>query len=119
MPGKAVSPGWSVATMQSVNVPERLQRALSRLASAIDHLEAAAARRAQLDAARGNLEDELWVMQDDRARLALDLDGALASGRALAGTQGEVAQRLERASATVRAVLAEIEEARSGPPGPG
>lgn len=92
-----------------MTVPERLQRALHRLGSALDHLEAAAARRAQADAARANPEDEFAVMQDDRARLAMELDAALARSRTLANANSEVASRLERASATVRAVLAEIE----------
>ena len=100
--------------MQPVIVPERLERALARLVSAVDHLEAAVSRRAQSDAARGNLEDELWVMQDDRARLAVELDSALAQGRALQKASQEVAQRLERASATVRAVLAEIDRPEPG-----
>lgn len=88
--------------------PQTLQRALQRLGSAIDQLEAAAARRAQADAARANLEDELAVMQDDRASLALELDGALARSRALHTANAEVAKRLERAGATVRALLAEV-----------
>ena len=54
-------------------------------------------------------------MQDDRARLAVELDVALAQGRALHSANCEVAQRLERASATVRAVLAEVEPTRSRP----
>lgn len=95
-----------------MTVPETLQRALQRLGSALDHLEAAAARREQAHNARGNLYDELAIMQDDRSRLAMELDGALAHGRTLSHANAEVARRLENASATVRAVVAEI---RSGP----
>jgi len=82
-----------------------LQEALRRLAAAIDQLEAAASRRAAVDAARGDLVEELAVMQDDRARLAVDLDGALARGQALEAANHQVAQRLERASAALRAAL--------------
>ncbi len=105
------------ATTISMTLPERLQRTLHRLGTALDHLEAAAARRAQADAARANLEDEFAVMQDDRARLATELDGALARSRNLDNANSEVAHRLERASATVRAVLAEVEPG-SAPAGP-
>ena len=96
-------------TIQPVTVPDRLQHALHRLGAALDHLEAAAARRAQADAARGNLEDELAVMQDDRARLATELDAVLARTRTLLNANTEVALRLKRANATVRAVLAQVD----------
>lgn len=96
-------------TIQPLSLPDRLQRALQRLGAALDHLDAAAARRARADGSRGNLEDELAVMQDDRARLAMELDAALARGRTLLNANGDVARRVQRASATVRAVLAEVE----------
>ncbi len=99
-------------------LPERLQRALARLNGALDNLEAAAARRAQADAARLNLEDELAVMADDRARLAQDLDGALARGHSLARANGEVAGRLARIGETVRGVLDGIAEPRARPEPP-
>ena len=85
-----------------------LQDALRRLAAAIDQLEAATSRRAAVDAARGDLVEELAVMQDDRARLAVDLDGALARGQALEAANHQVAQRLERASAALRAALGAV-----------
>ena len=97
-----------------MEVPARLRRTLSRLGSSLDQLEAAAARRAQSDATRGNLEDELAVMQDDRARLALELDAALARARGLAGANAEVARRLERVEGTVKAVLAGVDPDRPG-----
>ena len=104
-------------TIQPVTVPDRLQHALHRLGAALDHLEAAAARRAEADAARGNLEDELAIMQDDRARLATELDAVLARTRILLSANTDVASRLQRASATVRAVLAEVEP-EADPAGP-
>ncbi len=88
-----------------MDVPVRLRNALGRLGSAIDQLEAAAARRQQGDAARANLEEELAVMQDDRARLAMELDSALARGRSLAAATGEVARRLERIEGGVKAMI--------------
>jgi len=88
-------------------LPERLDAALQRLAAALDRLDAAAERRAKADALRTNLEDELAVMQDDRSRLAVELDGAVARARSLELANDEVARRLNHASAGIKAVLAE------------
>jgi chromosome segregation ATPase len=98
-----------------MNGPDRIDQALHRLATALDQLEAAAMRRAQVDAARANLEDELSVMQDDRARLALELDGALARARTLANANNEVAKRLERTSDTIKAVIGAVERGPEPP----
>lgn len=103
------------AVTNPMTIPESLQRALHRLGTALDQLEAAAARRAQADAARANLDDELAVMRDDRAALAMELDGALARSRALHTANTEVAKRLDRASATVRALLAEVGPGSASP----
>ena len=81
---------------------------MGRLTGALDQLEASAMRRSAADAARANLEDELAVMADDRTRLAAELDGALARAQTLGSANAEVAQRLDRAGATVRAILAGI-----------
>ena len=45
-------------------------------------------------------------MQDDRARLAVELDGALDRNRGLLSANAEAARRLSRAGAAIRAVLA-------------
>jgi putative heme degradation protein len=88
---------------------ETIDTALKRLATALEGLEAAAERRARTDASRSNIDEEFAVMQDDRTRLALELDAAMARNKALAAANSDVALRLERASATVRAVIATIE----------
>ena len=85
---------------------DRLDSVLRRLAAALDQLETAAEGRGRLAAARSDVEDELAVMQDDRARLAVELDGALARAKTLASANAEVSRRLERASEAIRAVLA-------------
>jgi chromosome segregation ATPase len=85
-------------------IPPRLDAALQRLASALDQLEAAGARRAQADAQRADLEEELSVMQDDRSRLAVELDGALARNRSLQTAHNEVRQRLANVSEAVRSL---------------
>ena len=46
-------------------------------------------------------------MQDDRSRLALDLDDSLARGRRLEAANEEVARRLESAGLALRALAGE------------
>jgi len=74
---------------------------LRRMRAAIDLLEAALERRARRDASRRDADEELALMQDDRARLAVELDGALDRGRALEAANAEAAKRLARASAAL------------------
>lgn len=88
-----------------MKLPDRLDAPLKRLAVALDHLEAAAERRALADARRTDLEEELAVMQDDRSRLAVELDGAMAKARRLEEANVEVSRRLGETSSTIRAVL--------------
>ena len=94
-------------------LPPRLDTSLKRLASALDQLDAAASRRAQADESRSNLDEELSVMQDDRSRLAVELDAALARTRALALTNDEARERLTKTAATLRLVLG-AQQASSG-----
>ncbi len=94
-----------------MNVRESLDLALKRLAIAIDLLEAAQARRSRALAMHADIEEELAVMQDDRSRLAVELDAAVARNKALMAANDEVAQRLERASDTIRDLLGAIEPA--------
>jgi chromosome segregation ATPase len=94
-------------TATTTELPERLDAALKRLAAALDRLAAASERRARADSLRTNLEDELAVIQDDRSRLAVELDGAIARSKSLELANDEVARRLHCASAEIREVLAE------------
>ncbi|MCI0599547.1 MAG: DUF4164 domain-containing protein [Beijerinckiaceae bacterium] len=89
-------------------LPDCLDVALRKLAAALDRLDAAAERRATADALRANLAEELAVMQDDRARLAVELDGAIGRAKALELANDEATRRLSHASAEIRAVLAEV-----------
>lgn len=88
---------------------DNLDLALKRLAAAIDLLEAAQERRAQAETARASLEEEFAVMQDDRTRLAVELDATVARNKALTAANDDVALRLERASAAIRVLIASIE----------
>jgi predicted nucleic acid-binding Zn-ribbon protein len=82
-----------------------LENALARLDSALVHLEAAARRRIEAERGRSNLETELTLMQDDRARLAAELDGAVARLAQIESAAQDVDQRLERAINVVGAVI--------------
>ena len=89
----------------AMTTPPRLQAALKRLQSALDLLEAAEARRAQFDADRRDLDEELVLMGDDRARLALDLDRVQAQADALDRAAYEAGLRLREAGAAIGAIL--------------
>ncbi|MCX7899043.1 MAG: DUF4164 family protein [Methylocystis sp.] len=83
----------------------RLDAAMSRLARALDRLERTVAVKLEDDLSNAELEEELAIMRDDRARLALDLDAALARQTALEKTRDEVLRRLELAGASVASAL--------------
>lgn len=74
-----------------------LDQALTRLDAALAQLEAAARRRLEAERGRGNLETELTLMQDDRARLAVELDGTMARLGHVQSVAEEVDRRLDRA----------------------
>jgi hypothetical protein len=82
-----------------------LEPSLKRLRAALDLLEAALERRARQDGARSDALEELALMQDDRARLAVELDGALDRNRGLLAANIEAGRKVEKASAAIRAIL--------------
>ncbi len=86
--------------------PASLEAALKRLAAALDQLEAAGGRLRQAGAEKVDLQDVLAVMQDDRNRLAGELDGAMARAQVLEGASREIGQRLDHAGAALRRLLA-------------
>ncbi len=86
-------------------MPARLETALKRLAASLDQLEAAAERRAEAEAERSTLEEEFAVMQDDRTRLAVELDGVLARSTTLELANDDVARRLKGLGTTIKAIL--------------
>jgi len=83
---------------------------LRRMRAAIDLLEAAVERRARLDARRGDADEELALMQDDRDRLAVELDGALDRNRALEAANAAAAKLLAPANAALDRLIAEADE---------
>lgn len=82
-----------------------LEKARRRLSSALDLLEAAINRRREGDRQRGELEAQIQAFGSDRSRLAGELDHARANLSSLEATNREVAQRLDQAVDTIRAVL--------------
>lgn len=84
---------------------EKLDAALARLTTALDQLERTVAVRLDDDLSSAELEEELAIMQDDRGRLALDLDDALARVSALEKARDEVLRRLDNAGTGVAAAL--------------
>ncbi|ACK51213.1 conserved hypothetical protein [Methylocella silvestris BL2] len=92
-----------------MDIPQRLDDALKRLSASLEKLEAASDRRAKSDAMRANLEEELAVLQDDRSRLAVELDGAIARAVTLEGANEDIARRLKSANAAIRDILGEVE----------
>lgn len=83
-----------------------LEPSLERMRAALDLLEAAIERRLRHDARRADADEEFALMQDDRSRLAVELDGALAGNRALAAANAAAAERIARASAAIENMLA-------------
>ncbi len=82
-----------------------LDKALERLNAAAAALERAGRRRVERDRRGGDLPVELALAQDDRARLAVELDGALARVATLEAVTGDVDERLAAALTRVEAVL--------------
>jgi hypothetical protein len=81
---------------------------LKRMRAAVDLLEAAVERRVRRDAKRGDSDEELALMQDDRDRLAVELDSALGRSRALEAANSEAAKTLAQATAALEAMIERI-----------
>lgn len=94
-------------------VPHRLDDALQRLSAALERLEETVARRIEVELSQTDLEEELAVMQDDRSRLGLELDAALAQNSALEKARDEVLTRLDRTSLGIIAVLGDEDRAQT------
>ncbi|MGD0634160.1 MAG: DUF4164 family protein [Beijerinckiaceae bacterium] len=87
--------------------PASLETALKRLTTAVDQLEAASGRLAQTGAEKADLEQALALMQEDRGRLAQDLDAALFRAQSLDLANEQVAKRLSEAGNVLRHLLVE------------
>ncbi|GJD72752.1 DUF4164 domain-containing protein [Methylobacterium goesingense] len=85
---------------------ETIDDALRRLETVLSRLEGAVAQRFEAERDPSDLETELAVMSEDRARLAAELDAASARLVEVEATSADVGQRLGRAIAAVEGVLA-------------
>lgn len=83
-----------------------IEAAIKRLQHALDTLEAAVERKVQADRRDVVLADQVHALDTDRAQLAAELDSATARARRLETANRDIAQRLDAAIETVRAVLA-------------
>jgi hypothetical protein len=83
----------------------RFTEALNSLEAALTQLEGVVAERLEREASFADLEEELDIMQDDRNRLALELDSALARAAAVEKARDEALRRVDRASDEISAVL--------------
>ncbi len=92
-------------------MPDPLESSLKRLAAAVDALERAAERRMRHDEARVNAEEEYALMQDDRSRLAVELDAALDRSRSLEAASAEAEARLARAAEAISAIIEHLDPA--------
>jgi hypothetical protein len=86
-------------------ISNRLDDAVTSLSVALERLEGVVAERLERDGSVADLEEELDIMQDDRNRLALELDAALARAAAIEKTRDEMLRRVDRASDEISAVL--------------
>ncbi|MGD9543387.1 MAG: DUF4164 family protein [Methylocystis sp.] len=91
---------------------KRLEAAVAELQTALAQLERTVAAKLEDEVSSAELEEELAIMQDDRSRLALDLDAALARQNALERSRDEVLRRLETASEGVAAALGDAAPAQ-------
>ncbi|HZH10394.1 MAG TPA: DUF4164 domain-containing protein [Microvirga sp.] len=84
-----------------------LDDAMKRLDVALGLLEASVSRRLDAEKRKGSLETELQLMQEDRSRLAEDLDGALTRLHRYEAATDDVSRRVQLAILAVRSVLAQ------------
>jgi len=87
---------------------ESLETSLKRLASAVEALEWAADVRARHEEGRATTQEEFALMQDDRSRLAVELDAAVDRSRALESANSEAAKRLAHAAQAIERVLGRL-----------
>jgi hypothetical protein len=86
-----------------------LDEAMKRLENALGLLEASVSRRLDAERRRGDLETELQIMQDDRARLAVELDGAITRLNRVEAAADDVGHRVKVAIGAIKDVLARAE----------
>jgi L-lactate utilization protein LutB len=89
-----------------VSEASTVESATRRLQSALEALDGAVGRRLERDQGQAALASQVHAFDADRARLAAELDVAAARSRTLETANREVAQRLDEAIGTIRAIVA-------------
>ena len=79
--------------------------ATRRLMAALDALESAVERRREADRDENELASRIQALGADRSRLADELDNSLVKTRKLERANREIADKLDAAIGTIRAVL--------------
>jgi predicted nucleic acid-binding Zn-ribbon protein len=82
-----------------------IDAATRRLMTALDALESAVERRREADRDENELATRIQALGADRSRLADELDGSLVKSRRLERANREIAERLDAAIDSIRAVL--------------
>jgi len=82
--------------------------ATRRLMAALDALESAVERRREADRDEYELATRIQALGADRSRLADELDGSLVKTRKLERANRDIAERLDAAIGTIRAVLGDV-----------
>ena len=85
--------------------PVDIDAATRRLMAALDALESAVERRRDADRDEDELASRIHALGVDRSRLADELDGSLVKARRLERANREIAERLDAAIGTIRAVI--------------
>ena len=88
-----------------------LEAATRRLMAALEALEGAVERRRDADRDENELAGRIQALGVDRSRLAQELDNSLVKTRKLERTNREIAERIDAAIGSVRAMLDGGEEA--------
>jgi chromosome segregation ATPase len=97
------SPANVTGSAESASID--IDAATRRLIAALDALENAVERRREADRDENELASRIQALGTDRSRLADELDGSLVKSRRLERANREIAERLDRAIATIRSVL--------------
>jgi FtsZ-binding cell division protein ZapB len=84
---------------------DSVEAASRRLALALDALDAAAERRGEAARSEQARSAQIHSLGEDRARLASELDQAMARARALERANREVAQRIAAVIESIRGAL--------------
>lgn len=87
-----------------------IEAATRRLQQALAALETAVEGRIDEDRGHGALVEQVHAFDDDRARLAAELDATAARARQLETVNRDIARRLDVAINTIRTVIAPQDE---------